>query len=187
MNDHQTSLTNWLARHAKHAGLQAIIGFHITVASGQLYTVTDLGALTDTGGQTPSRPTAINPLAQIAGINVIAGNYRGSVYGGAWTNLGTLGGARSYAAGLNDSERVVGYSLNASGLDHAFLWTPGGTDGVPGNVQMKDLGTLGGNSSEAYAINQSGQITGFAQNTKNDHAFGYSGGVMTDIGALLGN
>ena len=25
-----------------------------------------------------------------------------------------------------------------------FLWTPGGTDGVPGNPQMKDLGALGG-------------------------------------------
>jgi probable HAF family extracellular repeat protein len=152
-----------------------------------MYTVTDLGAYTDNGGQTLSGPRAINGVSQIAGINMIGGSYRGLVYGGSWTNLGTLGGVDSYAAGINNLERVVGYSsFDASGLHNAFLWAPGGTDGVPGNVQMKDLGTLGGNSSEAYAINQGGQITGYAQTGQNDHAFIYSGGGLTDIGARLG-
>jgi probable HAF family extracellular repeat protein len=152
-----------------------------------MYTVTDLGTYADKAGQTLSGPRAINSAGQLAGINVIGGSYRGLVYGGSWTNLGTLGGTDSYAAAINGSARVVGYSLNASGLDHAFLWTPGGTGGVPGNVQMKDLGTLGGNSSEAYEINQAGQITGYAQNGQNDRAFLYSGGVMTDIGSRLGS
>jgi probable HAF family extracellular repeat protein len=174
-------------RLAKRVALQIVVGFHMTVASGQLYSVTDLGACTDNGGQSLSGPRAINRAGQLAGINVIGGSYRGLVNGGSWTNLGTLGGTDSYAAGINSSQRVVGYSFNASGLDHAFLWTPGGTGGVTGNVQMKDLGTLGGNSSEAYAINQAGQITGYAQNTQNDRAFISSGGTMTDIGALLGS
>jgi len=186
MNDHGTSLIKRVLLHGKRFALRAIIGFHITVALGQKYSVTDLGAYTDNSGQTLSGPRAINGVGQLAGINVVGGSYRGLVYGGSWTNLGTLGGTDSYAAGINSSERVVGYSLNASGLDHAFLWTPGGTGGVPGNVQMKDLGTLGGNASEAYAINQGGQITGYAQNGQNDRAFIYSGGVMTDIGALGG-
>src|SRR5436190_3210282 len=184
---HCTSiLTSSILRLSKRFGLRVVVGFHVTVAAGQIYTVTDLGAYSDNGGQNLSGPRAVNRVGQLAGINVIGGNYRGLVYGGSWTNLGTLGGTDSYAAGINSSERVVGYSLNASGLDHAFLWTPGGTGGVPGNVQMKDLGTLGGNSSEAYAINQNGQITGYAQNSQNDHAFVYSGGIMTDIGTLLG-
>jgi probable HAF family extracellular repeat protein len=187
MNDHRTSLTSNALFQGRRFLLRAIVGFHITVASGQMYTVTDLGTYADKAGQTLSGPRAINSAGQIAGINVIGGSYRGLVYGGSWTNLGTLGGTDSYAAAINNSARVVGYSLNGSGLDHAFLWTPGGTGGVPGNVQMKDLGTLGGNSSEAYSINQTGQITGYAQNGQNDRAFLYGGGVMTDIGSRLGS
>jgi probable HAF family extracellular repeat protein len=187
MNDHRTSLITNVLCHGRCFLLKAIVGFHIVSASGQTYTVTDLGTYTDKAGQTLSGPRTINSIGQLAGINVIGSSYRALIYGGSWTNLGTLGGTDSYAAGINSSARVVGYSLNASALDHAFLWTPGGTGGVPGNVQMKDLGTLGGNSSEAYAINQAGQITGYAQNGQNDRAFLYSGGVMTDIGARLGS
>ncbi len=163
----------------------AILGLSIVIASSQTYSVTDLGPLTELAGQSQSRPNALNAAGMVAAANVVGGEYRALVYAGTWTNLGTLGGANSYAAGINDSGRVVGYSLNGAGLDHAFLWTAGAVDGVPGNIQMKDLGALGGSSSEAYAINQNGPITGFAQTSNNDHAFEYSGRVMTDIGALL--
>ena len=160
---------------------------YVGASWAQTYAVRDLGALSEISSPPQSRPNAINAVGQIAGANVLGGAYRALLYGGAWTNLGTLGGANSFGAGLNNSAQVVGYSSTAAGLDHAFLWTLGGSDGVPGNVQMKDLGTLGGNSSEAYAINQVGQVAGFAQTTKNDRAFRYSGGSMTDIGALLGS
>jgi probable HAF family extracellular repeat protein len=165
---------------------KAMLALYITNSWGQTYAVRDLGALSDISSPAQSRPNAINTVGQMAGVNVVGGAYRALLYGGAWTNLGTLGGGSSYGAGINSSARVVGYSLTAAGLDHAFLWSPGGSDGVPGNVQMKDLGTLGGDASEAYAINAAGQISGFAQTTKNDRAFRYSGGTMTDIGALLG-
>jgi probable HAF family extracellular repeat protein len=52
---------------------------------------------------------------------------------------------------------------------------------------IKNLGTLGGNSSAAYDINNMGQTVG-ASRTKGDqtHAFIYQAGVMKDLGALAG-
>ncbi|HXI71479.1 MAG TPA: immunoglobulin domain-containing protein [Verrucomicrobiae bacterium] len=152
----------------------------------QTYSVVDLGAFTNS----PETVNAINNSGNLAGILKINGNYRAVLYGGAWTNLGTLGGTTNTGVlGMNDALRVVGRSrLTNSTLSRAFLWTPGGTDGIASNPQMKDLGTLsGGAAAEADDINSSGQITGFSQTSKDDHAFRYSGGTMTDIGTLLGN
>jgi len=61
------------------------------------------------------------------------------------------------------------------------VWTEEGTDGVPGNPEMRDLGTFGGNESKAFAINEKGHITGYAETRKNAHAFIYRGEVMVDI------
>ena len=51
---------------------------------------------------------------------------------------------------------------------------------------IKDLGTLGGDQSYAYGINNSGQIVGASQITGDTatHAFLYSGGTMQDLGTL---
>ena len=52
---------------------------------------------------------------------------------------------------------------------------------------MRDLGTFGGQSSQALAQNDAGQITGWAHNTNGyQRAFFYSNGTMTDIGTLGG-
>src|SRR6516162_6587597 len=41
------------------------------------------------------------------------------------TDLGTLGGSRSFAFGINDQGQVVGYSYLPDGTYHAFLWQGG--------------------------------------------------------------
>jgi probable HAF family extracellular repeat protein len=72
---------------------------------------------------------------------------------GKLTYLGTLSGADSYAAGINDAGQVVGYSDTAGGSDHAFI------TGLNG-VGMRDLGTLGAAESYATGINNAGQVIG---------------------------
>ncbi len=107
--------------------------------------------------------------------------------GGTFHNLGNLPGYSSTnATGINGNGEVIGYSsspVTSSSPDNlAFL----DINGV-----MTSLGTLDsvGNQreSEAFGINDSGQIVGFST-VKGDasHAFLYSNGQMTDLSTLGG-
>ena len=110
---------------------------------------------------------------------------------GEMTDLGTLGGTYSKPYGLNSRGQVVGASslngdvgCNGSGIDncetHPFLWEHG---------SLMDLGTLGGSSGGALAVNDLGEIVGVASN-QNDQAFlafVWKKGVMTSLGALKGD
>jgi len=54
---------------------------------------------------------------------------------------------------------------------------------------MKDIGTLGGNESHGYGVNDAGDVVGWSELTKGssvEHAFLYSGGTMHDLGTLGG-
>ena len=54
--------------------------------------------------------------------------------------------------------------------------------------QVTDLGALGGEWSEAWAINDHGQVVGEVDYDGTDsHAFFWADGVMTDLGTLGGN
>lgn len=56
------------------------------------------------------------------------------------------------------------------------------------SYKITDLGTLGGASSEAFSVNASGEITGYAGAASgvSGGAFLYSGGKMTNLGTLGG-
>jgi probable HAF family extracellular repeat protein len=102
-------------------------------------------------------------------------------------DLGTLGGATSWAKDIDASGRVVGQAETggdgagcggeATG-DHAFIWADG---------RMTDLGTLGGANSAAAAIAASGQIVGWAETASGaQHAALWDHGSATDLGTLGG-
>ena len=82
---------------------------------------------------------------------------------------------------MSDTGQVVGSYTTAGGQTHAFSWTRNG--GFIG------LGTLGGTYSEAWGVNNAGQVVGWSY-TAGDaahHAFLWSPATgMLDIGTLGG-
>lgn len=99
-----------------------------------------------------------------------------------WTPAGIedlhqLGGS-SEAFDINNTGQIVGTFEGAA--TRAFVLTYGGT--------MIDLGTLGGASAEARAVNDSGVIVGSSDRSDGfRHAFKYDRGEMTDLGAFPGS
>jgi probable HAF family extracellular repeat protein len=151
------------------------------------YAVVDLGALTNTATGSSATVNGINLATEISlTLSPDGLSYHGMRYAnGAATDLGTLGGVNSYATAINASGQIVGRSQTSAGVTHSFIWTPGGTDGVVGNVQMKDLNPTGG-SSQANAINTSGQIAGVMAvpgpgQQVNDRAYLYTNGTTKQL------
>lgn len=171
------------------SGLLIVQGVSTARAAGGavlIYSLTDLGALDNLPGQSKSTINEINDLGRIVGVNLTNGFYHAVLCdSNGWQDLGTLGGTNSAALGINPAGLVCGRSLPpniGSGTNHAFLWTPGGTNGVLDNPQMQDLGTLGGNRSQADDINAVGQLCGFSRNTNGfDHFVLYTNGAIIDV------
>src|SRR3954470_23345455 len=95
------------------------------------------------------------------------------------TDLGTLGG-NGQAIAINNAGQVTGYSgfndgMVGFGPVHAFVYSSG---------QIRDLGTLGGSTSQGSGINDAGQVTGWSSTSTGDHAFVYSDDRMIDLGTL---
>lgn len=60
-------------------------------------------------------------------------------------------------------------------------------EGNLGTYWVTNLGTLGGLTSTATAVNASGQVVGFSETAAGEtHAFLFSGGFMSDLGTLGG-
>jgi len=159
-------------------------------------TATDLSTLTAIGigtlGGRTSGATAINNTGQVVGYSATTGGATHATLwsGGTTTDLGTLGGHYSAASSINNNNQVAGSSYTTvtdaynNQVYHATLWTAGTA------ATITDLGTLGGNNSNAFAINKAGQVAGFSDTTvgsPDQHATLWSGGNITDLGTLGGH
>ncbi len=129
---------------------------------------TDLGA--------NSYALAINNSGEVVGGNGSAF----TVVNGQLQSLGSPQGIGwSAAYGINDAGTVVGDGQLANGTFRGMVWNP------DGSVVL--LSTLGGNSSQATAINNGGEIVGFASVSSGyQHAFSTLDGLMIDLGTLGG-
>jgi probable HAF family extracellular repeat protein len=135
--------------------------------------IRDLGTLP---GGDYSAAYAINDSGLVVGTS----NTSISTHAFSWTqaqglkDLGTLPGTNaSSALAINNLGQIVG-----SSGDHAVLWSGG-------NIQ--DLGTLGGATSEAHGINNSGAVVGVSDTSTGPHAFLWQNGAMQDLGLLSGD
>lgn len=154
-------------------------------AAGQ--PMVDLGALAQ--GK-DSHGSAINEAGQVTGWAQIAGDPWSPTHailaraGEPMVDLGILAGGReSRAHAINDAGVVTGQATTDRGVlyEHAFVAKAG--------PPIVDLGTLGGPFSWGRAINDAGQITGYAYRSDGKkRAFVVSAGQsMVDLGTLGGN
>jgi uncharacterized membrane protein len=126
-------------------------------------------------------------------------NHAFQVRNGKVTDLGTLrGGVSSQALWISANGLIAGLSDNGK-IDPAVAGAPQIRPVLWRNGQIVDLGTLGdlGLQGEANAVNQRGQVVGFALNDVPDpfsfigfptqvRPFLWQDGVMQDLGTLGG-
>ncbi len=145
----------------------------VTVTDLPFYSLTDLGTL----GGTESFGTAINASGQVTGYSYTSGNaaIHAFLYTGSMVDL-QLAAATSYPScidstdtasygyGLNDSGEVVGQCYpGVNGDGDAFLYSNGVMVDFGPQVPCGDLYVCQGEGfGEAWAINDSGQMTGTA-------------------------
>lgn len=95
------------------------------------------------------------------------------------TPVAVPGAGFVYVTGLNERGHLAGYYYAADSSQHAFIWT---------NAVAVDLGTLGGRSSVANALNNLDQVVGYAAKAGDFeyHGFISTLGTMFDYGTLGG-
>ncbi len=163
--------------------------------SAFLYTKTNKVPMQDVGADPEgsiTRGFGINLHGQVVGDSTFGGgsSHAALFSKGYAVDLGTLkvGGLFSRANGINASGQVVGYSSQKPDLDFGRAFMVSTSDNSVG--EMVDLGTMGGDWSQAWAINDSGFVTGNSQVENNNgptHAFiwGLNTG-MVDLGTIAG-
>lgn len=131
------------------------------------YAVIDLGTL----GGTFSGAYAVNNRGNVAGAaNLPAENQHAFLWhDGQMSDLGTLGGSNSNEGGLNERDELAIFSETSMTDPYAENFCGFGTSriclaGIWKNGTMTPLATLGGNNGTALAINNKGQVAGWAEN-----------------------
>ena len=138
-------------------------------------------------GATAFAVTDINNLGQVSGAYLDGSSVSHALRweaDGTFQILPDLPGGSGFALALNNNGDVVGRSADANSDNHAVRWQQ-----LSGqSFEIKDLGTLGGPTSQANDINDAGQIVGTADlPTAFAHAFLWENDVMTDLGTLGGD
>lgn len=157
---------------------------------GEAFVQTDTGIVLVGPPNFGSQGNGINNNRQIAGQY---GSQRGFVWqDGIAQDIGTFGGTRSGAADIDSAGRVAGYASRANSDARAMLLIPEDTDndGLADlwfrdsnndqvNDLMLDLGTLGGPTSVATAMNNVGVVVGNA-----DAIGGRNGFIWTEAAGM---
>ncbi|MDQ2731778.1 MAG: hypothetical protein M3Y56_08980 [Armatimonadota bacterium] len=185
---------------------------HNRTPSNQMhYAITDIGSL----GEGQNLATGVNDRGQVTGES---DSWGGFSHAFLWTkgrmkDLGVLDRDMSTGESINNRGLITGSCQIFQWTSCAFLYD--GRDmvdlGVSGSgnaINSRDqivgdteggaflynhgkirlLGTLGGSSSEAHAINDEGQIVGGARiRSGHNHAFLFRSGKMRDLGTLGGS
>ena len=154
------------------------------------YTITDLGTLADCG----SAGYAINARGQVTGVSQRRALLEGHLWCvGPWD---TFLISSPYTTMIDLGRAIEGSSINASGQIAGRGFTPGYQTHAflisPSYSSVTDLGTLGGDFSQALGINDSGQVAGNStrrpgdDTTYDSRAFLISPPYtsMTDLGTL---
>jgi probable HAF family extracellular repeat protein len=164
--------------------------------------VMDAGEITPLGSLDGS---GFSDGADINANDVICGDSAGHPF--VWSedtgmvDLGFLADTETHdyyqgmARGINDAGTVVGrisFHPKVGGMSSghvAVMWTDSDGDGVADPETITELPRLGGPSSEAYAVNNLGQIVGRSATTAagDYRAFLYEDGVTYDVNDLILN
>ncbi|NUM54301.1 MAG: PKD domain-containing protein [Candidatus Hydrogenedentes bacterium] len=168
-----------------------VVAGQSTIATGETraFRWTSGGGMTSLGtlGGDNSIATAVNGAGQIVGWSEDNGTNKEAAF--RWTSgvgmvkLQQFSSAKySFALSINSSGNSAGEAqIGNSSPIHAALWT--------GTTQVTDLGTLGGASSVARAINDNNQVVGSSlTNTGVTRAFGWDDtgtATMTNLNDLL--
>jgi probable HAF family extracellular repeat protein len=156
----------------------------LTRCGGPTNVIEDLGTL----GGPSSLGLAINAAGNVTGASFLTADpHSGGLHAfryvlGKMVDVGALQPANlSEGHGINGGGLVAGSSYVEGFVPHAFLATA--------TLSLIDLGTLGGEYSDAWDINDKGRVTGDASTKSEDvHAFVWtSSGGMRDIGTLGGS
>jgi probable HAF family extracellular repeat protein len=137
----------WRNGHLRDLGA---LGPHANMRSSFAFSISQSGSVAGV-----SENGVIDPLTHNPGVRAVLWR-RGKI-----TDLGTFGGNESAATAANDRGQAVGGAANstpdpysmvpAATQSRAFLWQHG---------QLRNLGTLGGPDSAAWAVDNQGEVAG---------------------------